>query len=581
MKTQLVAGLAAVLSLTVQAQEKNVFCNPLNLPYRWALANGDADMTSYREAADPTMVLFKGEYYLFASKSGGYFHSSDLLHWDLIHSSSLPLEGYAPTVVERDGVLYFTCSTAGEIGTRAIWKTTNPKSGNWERIEGAGTPADLADPMLFWDKDLQEMYLYYGSSGDPTSHIQGWKFDNSTMAPDGDPVNLLSCSMQRFGWEVPGDYNETKTGRNPWLEGAWVNKYNGKYYLQYSAPGTEMKAYNDGVYVASSPLGPYTPQAHNPMSYRPEGFIAAAGHGSTFQDKYGNYWHISTGTISRRHIFERRLVMYPVFFDADGVMWSYTGYGDWPMLLPKHKISSPDELRPGWQLLSYGKSVSVSGELPSCPARAAVDEDIRTWWSAATAQAGEYIEVDLGQTATVRAIQVNMGDESAVAFGEQTQKYEYTVELSSDGTTWNEAKASTTNDLAAPHDLLVLAKSQQARYVRLTNTRCPYGKFSVSGLRVFGQMEKPLPAAVSDLSALRTAGDARSMELRWSPSAGAVGYNVRYGVAPDKLYHNYTVYEKTRLTINSLDARATYYVTVDAFNEAGETRSNQMNRVSF
>ena len=37
------------------------------------------DTPSRREAADPTMVVYKGEYYLFASKSGGYFHSTDLI----------------------------------------------------------------------------------------------------------------------------------------------------------------------------------------------------------------------------------------------------------------------------------------------------------------------------------------------------------------------------------------------------------------------------------------------------------------------------------------------------------------------
>src|SRR5215831_13110451 len=62
-------------------------CNPLNLSYRFCL-----DTPSRREAADPTMILFKDEYYLFASKSGGYFHSTDLIHWDLITTKDLPLE---------------------------------------------------------------------------------------------------------------------------------------------------------------------------------------------------------------------------------------------------------------------------------------------------------------------------------------------------------------------------------------------------------------------------------------------------------------------------------------------------------
>jgi hypothetical protein len=35
------------------------------------------------------------------------------------------------------------------------------------------------------------------------------------------------------------------------LEGAWVTKHDGKYYLQYAAPGTEYNIYADGVYVSN------------------------------------------------------------------------------------------------------------------------------------------------------------------------------------------------------------------------------------------------------------------------------------------------------------------------------------------
>lgn len=62
--------LAAFMSPKVCAQ---TFCNPINLPYRYALDG------SYREAADPSLINYEGEYYLFASKCGAYFHSTDLL----------------------------------------------------------------------------------------------------------------------------------------------------------------------------------------------------------------------------------------------------------------------------------------------------------------------------------------------------------------------------------------------------------------------------------------------------------------------------------------------------------------------
>ncbi len=572
-RVSLSAVLVMATATAFAASPDNTMCNPCNLTYRFSLESDDASQLSYREAADPTMVVFKGEYYLFASKCGGYYHSTDLVNWDLIHTDDLPIEGYAPTVEEMGGKLYFTYST----GTYEIYVTDDPKTGSWTKVEGAGTSSGLADPMLLFDNN--RMFLYYGSSGDPTSYIQGVELSTETLTPIGDASNLLRCSMDVNGWEVPGDYNGNKSS-SPWLEGAWVTVRDGKYYLQYSSPGTEMKAYNDGVYVADDPLGPYTVQRHNPFCYRPEGFIAASGHGSTFVDNYGNYWHIATGTISKRHMFERRLVLYPVFFDEDGEMYAYTGYGDYPMIVPDHKISSPDELSTGWMLLSYGKSVTASSSLSDYPASNAVNEDIRTWWSASSADAGEYITVDLASACTIQAIQVNFAEQDAVAWGEQSEAYQYKVEVSLDGETWTAVVDKSDNTVNAPNDYVQLATAATGRYVRLTNVNCPYGKFSVSGLRVFGNAEKSLPTAPAFSTIIRSSDDARTVNLTWEAVDDAVGYNIRYGYSEDKMYLNYTVYGTNMLSISSLSTNETYYFTIDAFNEAGITLGTEVVEVA-
>ena len=48
------------------------FCNPINVDY---MIQKDHEKGWYREAADPVALYFKGNYYLFASKSGGYWVS--------------------------------------------------------------------------------------------------------------------------------------------------------------------------------------------------------------------------------------------------------------------------------------------------------------------------------------------------------------------------------------------------------------------------------------------------------------------------------------------------------------------------
>jgi len=62
-------------------------------------------------------------------------------------------------------------------------------------------------------------------------------------------------------------------GNYPYMEGAWMTKYQEKYYLQYSVAGTEYNVYADGVYVSDSPLGPFTLAKNNPYLYKVHKFI--------------------------------------------------------------------------------------------------------------------------------------------------------------------------------------------------------------------------------------------------------------------------------------------------------------------
>lgn len=87
------------------------------------------------------------------------------------------MEGYAPTAIEHNGMLYFTHS----VGTTRIWRTNDPKSGRWELIEGAGTEKNENDPMLFTDNG--RMYLFYGSSGNPDDGILGVSWIPTLFVP--------------------------------------------------------------------------------------------------------------------------------------------------------------------------------------------------------------------------------------------------------------------------------------------------------------------------------------------------------------------------------------------------------------
>ena len=85
-----------------------------------------------------------------------------------------------------------------------------------------------------------------------------------------------------------------------------MTKHNNKYYLQYGAPGTEFSGYADGVYVSENPLDAFLIKRHNPFSYKPGGFARGAGHGATFEDNFGQYWHVSTVVLSQKNNFEKK-----------------------------------------------------------------------------------------------------------------------------------------------------------------------------------------------------------------------------------------------------------------------------------
>jgi xylan 1,4-beta-xylosidase len=85
------------------------------------------DKPSRREAADPTIVWYKDRYFLFASKSGGYWHSPDLIDWTFIATDQIPVEEYAPTAVVLNDTIYFMGSSTEK---SSIYKSTDPLNGD-------------------------------------------------------------------------------------------------------------------------------------------------------------------------------------------------------------------------------------------------------------------------------------------------------------------------------------------------------------------------------------------------------------------------------------------------------------------
>ncbi|RXK62259.1 xylosidase [Lacibacter luteus] len=580
--------LAAVFVFVLQLHaQQRTYCNPINIDYGYTPIPNFSEWGRHRATADPVIVTYKGDYYLFSTNQWGYWHSSDMLNWKFVSRKFLRPwnKAYDELCAPAVGIIGDTMIVFGSTYTRqfSIWMSTNPKANEWKPLVDS---FDIGgwDPSFFTDDDGR-LYMYNGSSN--KFPMYGIELNRKTMQPIGTRKEMYLLEPWRFGWQRFGEHMDN-TFLDPFIEGSHMTKHNGKYYLQYGAPGTEFSGYADGLLVGNGPLDYFEAQS-DPLSIKLGGFVRGAGHGATFQDKFGQYWHVSTTVLSVKNTFERRLGIWPTGFDKDGNMFCNTTFGDYPHYIPSANVDGSnygkDGKSPyftGWMLLNYNKPVQVSSTLGNYVANNAADELIKTYWSAATGNKGEWIQTDLGNVSTVNAVQINYADQDVEQnrLGKWNDQYhQYKMYYSVDGKKWNALVDKSANKTDVPHEYVELEKSIQARFIKVENIHMPTGKFAISGLRVFGNGNGAKPDVVKGFIVLRTEKDKRSAFIKWKPVDNAFAYNIYYGTHPDKLYTSIMVHANNEYWMKAMDALKTYYYSIEAVNENGVSERSPVMKV--
>lgn len=554
--------LSNVLISSGQDMRMDTYCNPINIDYTYMIYNSAKDI-SYRSGADPAVVEFRGEYYMFVTRSHGYWHSTDLQNWDFIEPGKnwYPQGCNAPAAHNyKDSVLYVCGDPSGAM---SVLYTDNPKSGDWNAVPAILT--NLQDPDLFIDDD-NNAYMFWGSSN--VFPIRGRKLNKDhRFIGEGDVIKLFNLNPEKHGWERFGE-NHTDTILKGYIEGPWLTKHNGKYYMQYAAPGTEFNVYADGVYVADNPLGPYTYQAHNPISYKPGGYMNGAGHGSTVVGPGNMYWHFGSMAYPINMNWERRLCMFPTYFDEDGIMYCDTRFGDYPRYAPAVP-GRKGEFR-GWMLVSYDKPAISSSAIESYSPSGVTDENHKTFWVAEQNDDSQWLCIDLEKPATVNAIQINFNDYKSNRYGRYPDaRTRYTIEGSLDGNNWETLIDRSKSFKDTPHDYVELEYPARVRYIRYNNIEVPMPNLSISAIRVFGSGDGKAPKEVKTFKAIRH-DDRRDITLEWKPVDGAQGYNILWGISPDKLYSSWMIYGNDGSHhMKCLSTDQKYYFAIEAFNENG------------
>ena len=567
------------------------YCNPIDIDYSYMSHYRAKNKVSYRSGADPAVVNFKGKYYMFVTRSHGYWSSDDMLNWKFVRPQSWYFHGTnAPAAaVYKDKIILY----GDPVGYGPIIETDNPELGDWKtNFAIINVPGQIQDPDLFVDDD-GKVYLYEESSNKWPIRVVELDPENY-FVPIGEEKDLFNLEPEKHGWERFGQ--DHKSDIKPFLEGPWMVKHGDTYYLEFGAPGTQWNVYADGVRTSKSPFGPFEYAPYNPISYKPGGFLKGSGHGSTVQDNHGNYWHYATMAISVNFKFERRIGMYPAGFEEDGQMYVNTAYGDYPHYLPDTQVSKHKERFTGWMLLSYKKPVTTNsglvtkeinvvdesdsgymlGQIREFDINKINDEEIRSYWVSEANNDSIYVEMDLEKKMNVKAIQINFQDFNSDIYGRpDTLRQQFVLQSSIDKINWETIADYSKNTRDMPHGYIELEKPIDARYIRYNHVYCTNNYLSISELRVFGNGYEAKPIKPANFNVVRQV-DRRNANLTWDADENAQGYVIYWGIAKDRLNLSALMYGKPNYELRALSTDQSYYMQVEAFNENGISEKSEI-----
>jgi hypothetical protein len=487
------------------------YCNPL--PIEASSRDGSPQGIGL---GDVTVVREGGRYYLFGTGGGGWV-SDDLVNWRYqgvdMREGRVPV---APHVVKYNGQFYMSGNNAPLYRAPAILGPYEV-AGNWTDVSGKpfagvsnGRPwVGAFDVDIFVDEG-NTPYLYF--PGRSTDGIYVVALDPRNLSRfAGEPRRLFGFDPSH-AWERYGEMNEYPDVS--WIEGPWMLKRRGTYYLQYSASGTQWLTYATGMYTGKSPVGPFTYAAVNPILRKTTGVVTGTAHGSIVEGPDGHLWQFYTIVMSNPP-GGRRVGMDPVGFDARGNLF-VRGPSETPQWGPgavadpaRHGDSGSLPLTIGKMRAMNSKS-AFSSQRPGREAAYAVDNSTGTWWEPADDDLQPSITIDLGPATEFDPIQRFRVDSSRILFAagrgfrspaaappapnpDGVVAHRYRIEASDDGTEFSTLLDKTRNTITKYVEFDELPPTS-CRFVRLTLTGWPRNAGTPLGIvefTVFGKAISP------------------------------------------------------------------------------------------
>lgn len=484
--------LLALLALSIPSADAQpspalpTYSNPLALDYLPTPPGSTPQTSDPFSGADPAVEFFNGKWYL-AATTNLLWHSTDLRHWVPV---PLSLSGgparsiVAPALLAHDGYLYLAGNYTG------LYRSKDPARGFEYVGEFSYQPPwtkrpNFFDLALFKDDDAR-IYAYF--AGGDVRGVYGVELDPANLTRlKGEPVHLFRFNPAHV-WERFGDANEAANWS--WIEGPWMTRHQGRYYLQYSGAGTRWKTYAVGLYTGSNPLGPFRYDSRSPLLRDKGGLLNGTGHHCTVKGPGGSYWvfyHVLYA--NQPGSWDRRLAMDPAGFDANG-NFVILGPSEAPQFAPGVRPQPWRGNSTGSLPLTLGRYThTATSSAPGRDSRYALDNNVRTWWAPAPTDEHPMLEIDLLHQYDI--------DSTRILFASGGD-WRYRIEVSSDAVSWRTALDRTTTARNRDVDFEPIAPVA-ARYLRLILAGGPPSASpGILEFTVFGKGAAPMP-----LSALR------------------------------------------------------------------------------
>lgn len=245
------------------------------------------------------------------------YSTTDMVNWT-DHGSPLALESFswaddrawAAQCIERNGKFYwYVCAHSKLTNAMAIGVAVGDSPTGPFR-DAIGKPLadgswDYIDPTVFIDDDGQA-YLYWGNP-----RVYYAKLNDDMISLKGE-VGLLNMTEEGFGAPDPKQRKKNVKYKDSYVEGPWISKRNGKYFLLYAAGGVpEHIAYS----MSDTPLGPWKYMG-DIMPLQNTGSFT--NHCGVVDYKGHSYFAYHTGKLPGGGGFGRSVAMEEFKYNADG-----------------------------------------------------------------------------------------------------------------------------------------------------------------------------------------------------------------------------------------------------------------------